>query len=101
MKLCSLVCSTRVFTIHTPVQKTLFHLFQKFDSIKNFSFGGFLHLPRQNEFVQNTVYLAEIKDNVKFAHVAGVLSRLETNNVGARLGLVEANIHLMERVPRG
>ena len=36
-------------------------------------FTGLLHLPRQDELVQQRVHLVEVKHNVQLAHIAEVL----------------------------
>lgn len=50
----------------------LFHFFQKFDSIQNFSFGGFLDFSGQHELIQNGIDLVEIKDNIQFTNITEI-----------------------------
>ncbi len=51
---------------------SLFHFFQEFDSIEDFSFGGFLDFTGQHEFIQNGIDLVEIKDNIQFTHITEI-----------------------------
>ena len=51
---------------------SLLHLFEHFDPLQYLSLTRFFQLPRQHEFIQNTVNLVEIKDNIQFTHVAKV-----------------------------
>ena len=55
-----------------PSERRLLQLFQKLDTVQDFPFRRFLHFPRQHEFVENTVNLVEVEDNIQLANVGKV-----------------------------
>jgi hypothetical protein len=50
----------------------LLHFLHQFDAVQNFSFTRLFQFPRQHEFIQDTVDLAKVEDNVEFADIAKV-----------------------------
>jgi len=57
-------------TATAPVH--LLHLFQQPDSIQDFPFTRLFNLPRKHIFIQNTVNLVKIEDNIQLANIAKV-----------------------------
>lgn len=60
------------FFLCVRVCVSLFNFFQRFDSIQYFSFARFFHFTSQHEFIQYTIDLVEIKNNIQFTNIAKI-----------------------------